>query len=50
MFWTHSLLCCVQHFELEFIHNEGNDNLQYHQHDDEEAHEVELNQPIGFDL
>ena len=47
MYWTNPLLCSVQHFELEFVHNERYDYLQYHQHHNEETNEIEPNQPTG---
>ena len=49
MFFADPLFCCIQDFELEFVHNEGDDNLQYHKHDDEETHKVNPNQPTSFD-
>ena len=50
MLRTNPFLCRVQHFELELVHNKGYDNLQNHQHDNEEAHEVNTSQPTSFHL
>ena len=40
----------IQHFELELIHDKGNDHLQDHQHHNKETDEVHSNKPTGMDF
>lgn len=50
MFRASPLLCDIQYYELELIHNIGYDNLQDYQCDHKETYKVHSNQPTGSDL